>query len=345
VKDINDVWLFERIRDFLGVYLSGIRQRSQNTIKAHRDTVNMFLLFMETVKYADMYDITRDMITASCVMEFLAWLVNERGCTASTRNQRLFTLRTFFAYLAAKDKKLVPILGELNLIEPLPMKDTNDFVSLTTDQVKLVLAAPDIRKPTGLRDQLFMSLMYDSGARNQELLDMRLNDFHIKGDVGEIHLTGKGNKFRITPVTKEVTALFKHYKTVFQPENDGQQHLFYISRGGKKAQMSPDNVARFMNTYESKIKEDEPFFEHLHPHLFRRTRAMHLLEAGMPLFMIAEWLGHSNLETTRIYAKASVEIKRKAYEKVAITLNKEGFTEPAMYKYNREQMKQLYGLS
>ncbi len=345
MKNIKDVWLFERIRDFLNVYLPGIRQRSQNTIKAHRDTINMFLLFIETVKNVDMFNITREMITASSVMEFLTWLVNERGCSVSTRNQRLFTLRTFFTYLAARDKKLFPVLGECNLIKPLPINNANDFVFLTLDQVKLVLAAPNIQKPTGLRDQFFISLMYDSGARNQELLDMRLKDFHVKGGVGEIHITGKGNKFPITPITKEVTILFNNYKSIFHPEKDGQQYLFYIARGSKKTQMSPDNVARFMNTYESKIKAEQPFFEHLHPHLFRRTRAMHLLEAGMPFFMIAEWLGHSNMETTRIYAKASVEIKRKAYEMVAVSLSREGFTEPAMYKYNREQMKQLYGLS
>lgn len=121
--------------------------------------------------------------------------------------------------------------------------------------------------------------------------------------------------------------------------------MFYTERNGIKTAMSSDNVQRFMRTYEKQIKADGTEIIHLHPHLFRRTRAMHLYIAGVPLPLVSEWLGHSNEETTRIYAKATDEMKRKAQQKVNEAL-KEIMEEDPVFKYANDEdvLKKLSGL-
>jgi len=103
--------------------------------------------------------------------------------------------------------------------------------------------------------------------------------------------------------------LMKSFLTSYLP-NIRQKCVHTIQ--AYKAQMSQDNVQRFMNGYEKKAKVMKSDLPHLHPHLWRRTRAMHLYLAGVPLPLVSEWLGHSNMETTRIYARATDEMKRQA---------------------------------
>ena len=121
--------------------------------------------------------------------------------------------------------------------------------------------------------------------------------------------------------------------------------MFYTERNGIKTAMSSDNVQRFMRTYEKQIKANGTDIIHLHPHLFRRTRAMHLYIAGVPLPLVSEWLGHSNEETTRIYAKATDEMKRRAQQKVNEAL-KEILEEDPVFKYANDEdvLKKLSGL-
>lgn len=110
--------------------------------------------------------------------------------------------------------------------------------------------------------------------------------------------------------------MFVEYCRVFHPIIKNEDFLFYTVRNGIRTRMSPDNVLRFMNKYEKQIKEKQPEFPHLHPHLFRHTRAMHLYLAS-PLPLVSEWLGHSQLEATTIYARATTEMKRKALERIS----------------------------
>ena len=100
------------------------------------------------------------------------------------------------------------------------------------------------------------------------------------------------------------------------------QYLFYTVSKGEKHQMSDDNVARFLKVYCASAKKKSPEIpDKINPHLFRHTRAMHLYRGGMPLALLAEWLGHSQLETTLIYANADTEMKRQAIQKATTKCN------------------------
>ena len=157
-------------------------------------------------------------------------------------------------------------------------------------------------------------------------------------------MVGKGRKFRITPVSKEVTATYCRYVQRFHTGRDINTPLFYIKHGTATTHMSPDNAARILTKYEKMYKAKNLEIPHLHPHLMRHSRAMHLYHAGMPLVLIGEWLGHSHLETTLIYAYADTDMKRNAVEKVTNANNTVFSDEEFIYKNDEEVIRKLYGL-
>ncbi|MCD6123241.1 MAG: site-specific integrase [Spirochaetales bacterium] len=344
MKKIKDPRLFHSIREFLIVYLPKIRGKSNHTVKAYRDALNLFILFFKDNKHIDIFDFTTSMITGQTVMEFLNWLVEKRRCKVTTRNHRLTCIRSFFKYLTAADTTLIPVLSEIASIVKAVDIDERKPVFLSEKEVKLVLSLPDTRSAIGIRNQLYLSLLYDSGARNNEILSLRLQHVFFSGKNCNIHLVGKGNKTRLIPISEPVTKMVKRYITIFHPDNDPKQYFFYTVHHKSKYKMSADNVARFMMTYEKLAKKTNPDIPHLHPHLFRHARALHLYRAGMPLPLVGEWLGHAQLDTTLIYAYADTAMKRKAIEKATEGNNPLVKVETPRFINNEKTIKQLYGL-
>lgn len=238
--------------------------------------------------------------------------------------------------------------AEYALIQQITKKansKTDDVVFLSIEEMKLLLKQPDTKKKIGIRDRFYIALLYDSGCRNQEMLDLKLRDFVITNNVAELHILGKGKKHRVTPISKDVADLFVRYCDTFHLHKRLDEYIFYTKRNGITTQMSSDNVARFMQKYENQIRIIKPEITHLHPHLFRHTRAMHLYMAGMPLPLVSEWLGHSQLETTSIYARATTDMKRRAAEKITNAENSVFKVERFKYENNDEVIKRLYGLA
>lgn len=344
MKTIKNPDLFQKIREFLVNYLPIIRSKSVNTVSAYKATINLYLLFLQTSQTKGLSDVEKKDFNQINIIAFLVWLKEERGNGTATRNQRLVHIRQFCKYLMSSD---MIAYAEYCLIQQVakeadPKKDELDYLSV--EEMKLVLEQPDIKKKSGIRDKFYLALLYDSGCRNQEILDLKIKDFVITGAGAELHIVGKGRKYRVTPISKEVIKLFQGYCNIYHPNRKMDDWIFLTRRSGIITQMSPDNTARFLNKYERQITKTNPDFLHLHPHLFRHTRAMHLYMAGMPLPLISEWLGHSQLETTTIYARATTDMKRKAAEK--ITTKENSVFKEGTFKYanNDDIIKQLYGL-
>lgn len=235
--------------------------------------------------------------------------------------------------------------SQIQQIDKKPVADRVIKNILSIADIKLILEMPNISKKTGIRDRFYIALLYDSGCRNQEILDLRLSNIQVNGDISDLSVIGKGTKFRIIPLSREVTSMFKQYLSIFHPSKIQEDFLFYTTRKGITDKMSPDNVARFLNVYEKAARIENPSLPHLHPHLFRHARAMHLYQAGMPLPLVSEWLGHSQLETSLIYAYADTEMKRAAADKI-INANNSVFTnEKFKYQDDEETIKKLYGLA
>jgi len=254
-------------------------------------------------------------------------------------------MRVFCKYLAREDILVYESYSRIQQISKIPVPEKPFTDNLSIKDMKMLLEIPDATKKSGLRDQFYIALLYDSGCRNQEILDLKLKDIQINGNMGCVNITGKGRKFRVTPLSKEVISMYRKYTDVFHQNRDGSRYLFYTIRNGVITQMSADNVARFLNNYERIARERNSEIPHLHPHLFRHARAFHLYQAGMPLPIISQWLGHSQMETTLIYAYADAEMKRDSIDKITRPENSVFTDEVFMYQDDDLMIKRLYGLA
>jgi site-specific recombinase XerD len=278
----------------------------------------------------------------------MEWLEQKRHCGKVTLNQRLACIRSFFSYACKMDSSLIESQNELKKIPANTVHAPAVVKFLSENALKTILKEPDTSKPKGIRDMFYMVLLYDSGARNRELLDLRIYDIDITPNHSRIQVTGKGGKCRVIPIMEKTAEHCKKYLKLFHPViSDKNQYLFYTVRQGVKQQMSDDNVSRFLKIYGASAREKcSEVPEDVHPHLFRHTRAMHLYQGGMPLALIAEWLGHSQLETTLIYAHADTEMKRQAIQKATDASNpiQSDYIFDCDWKNDEALIRELYGL-
>lgn len=269
---IKDPELFRLIKEFLTCYLPRIRQKSANTVDSYRYALNIYLTYILESKSKKLKDVGTADFCQNDILEFMEWLKSARKNEVTTINQRLSHIRSFCAYLTKNKKMEQADLNEITEISRLHDTRKNEMVYLSIEDIKLVLEQPDTSKKTGIRDKFFIALLYDSGCRDQEILDLKVKDLIIK-ELGEaeLHVLGKGRKYRVTPITKDVASLFIGYCKTFHSDfsHSQNEYLFYIIRKGISAQMSADNVQRFLRVYEKFAKETNPKLYHLHPHLFR----------------------------------------------------------------------------
>lgn len=316
-KTTNEDLLFRMIHDYLLVYLPKQRCSSPHTIESCKTALNQMIDYMVINANIPLKVISFDNINRETMLSFLDYLTESKNVSASTRNQRLACIRGFVKYAASRNPELICNLLDLASV-PMQLNETNTGVKyLSMDAMQTLLDQPDLSKEKGIRDQFFMILMYDTGARLQEMLDIRICDIHT-GKTPTVTVTGKGSKTRIIPLMKKTVAHFERYMKTFHPRESrhSTKELFYVARKGKEEKISGDAVRNFLDKYAvaaHNICDEVP--KHIHPHLFRHSRAMHLYQNGMDLTLISQWLGHASLQSTLIYAHADTEQKRKAIEK------------------------------
>ena len=337
---------FTYLREFLTVFLPKQRNYSPYTITAVQQVWGMLLSHvcaktgkrLENLEFSD--------FNYTTVIGFLDEMEAVRDWKPATRNHRLSRIRSFFRYAAKLDPTLVIHLADLSRIKRKKEVDKSfvlEFMSLET--VSVILNQPDTSTKMGVRDAFFMTLMFDSAARDCEMLSMRLCDLDVKRKV--VFLLGKGNKPRYVPINQTTIQHYQQYAKLYHPSGDGTVSMFYTIHRGEKTYMSDDNVARFLRKYGKQARiicQDVP--ENVHPHMFRKSRAMSLYRSGMPLSIISEWLGHNDPDTTLIYARADTEMKRRAIEKAeAIGGSVLPEAEVRMWDGNENMIRQLLGIS
>jgi integrase/recombinase XerD len=342
----RDDSFFKQVRGFLTVFLPKNKCYSKNTVKAYRDTINLFRKFLLDEKAMPFTDITFDRINHDVIYEFLAWLQNTRGCEATTKNHRLAALKSFFHYCAMEDPALMAIYMDIQRVTSQRVsRNRVEYMSETA--LKTMFAQPDIHTRCGMRDRFFMILLYDAGARIQEILDLKLKDFHLNDQPACLYLTGKGNKTRPVPLMDKTIAHFQEYTKLFHSDGllKNDQYLFYTQIKGLKGKMSDDNVSCFLKRYAEsahRVCSDVPL--RMHAHLFRHTRAMHLYQAGIPLSYIKDFLGHVSINTTDIYASADTSMMKAALEKVDKRDAEQVSKEIPVWQDNEELILKLCGL-
>ena len=181
---------------------------------------------------------------------------------------------------------------------------------LTEDDLSLLLSQPDASTRQGLRDLTLLALLYDSGARVQELVDLRLKDVRLTHPPMVI-LTGKGRKVRQVPLMKDTCKLLDRYIRSFH--SDSQSQMIPLFYNAKKQALSRYGVTYILKKYAAKASPVlEP--QNISPHVLRHTKAMHLLRAGVNMIYIRDFLGHADISTTEVYARIDAEMKRKVFE-------------------------------
>ncbi|MBQ8094064.1 MAG: tyrosine-type recombinase/integrase [Clostridia bacterium] len=343
---VKDAQLFMLIRNFLEIYLPVHRHAGENTVKSYRTGLNQFLDFVSQKKGISRYSLTAAMFSYDMVTEYLQWLTNNKKVSTATCNNRLAVIRAFIAYASACKPEYIDLKNRLGQIRVKKNDQFGKVNYMTEAAVKALMETPDISTQTGLQDQFMMVMLYDTGARIQEILSLRLCDLKIdKTPTATIH--GKGNKIRVVPMMQETVKHLKKYLSVMHKDESmySETYLFFTRHKGQKVQMC-DDTARFrIQRYVAAAKQkcsDVP--DNPHPHMWRHTRAMHLYQHGMDLERISQWLGHSQLETTLIYAHADTEDKRKAIE-AALGGGVTGELRDAPYTVDDEEvLRKLYGL-
>ncbi len=310
----GDAALFPLIHDYLKVYLPKQRNVSPNTLRSYRKALEELLDYVKEQKQIPLGSITFEHLTTNMILMFLEYLETERNCSVSTRNTRFAAIRAFMDYAADHD---VTLVANLNKLKKVPFKKPDraagvDYMSMAA--ITAVIEQPDAGKSKGLRDRFFMILLYDTGARIQEILDIKLCDLQLDR-LPKVTLFGKGRKTRVVSLMEKTVQHLKKYLSVFHDEADlaADTPLFYSMMHGEKHPLTSRMAQYILQKYGEqarKICQEVP--EKVHPHLFRHIRAMHLYQEGMDLTLVSQWLGHSQLETTQIYAHADTEYKRKA---------------------------------
>ena len=268
MKKIKDPALFEKIREFLTEHLPIIKKGSPNTVAAYRYTLNLYLDFLQEVSAKELSDITSLDFTTKNIVAFMDWLISNRKNKAPTANLRLVHMRKFCRFLMGEDVLRLAELSAIQKIKGFPKECADEVHYLSVQEMKLVLSQSDTSKRLGIRDKFFMYLLYDSGCRVQEILDLRVRNFFIKNGAAQLHVIGKGNKFRATPISNELIEMFKEYCAHFHRNATQDDYLFYTIRNGIPVKMSSDNVQRFVEKYGAKARNQMSSIPHIHPHLF-----------------------------------------------------------------------------
>ncbi len=314
---------FKLIRDFLTIYLPQQKAASPNTIKSYKNTMNLFLDYSVKKLEITMIDLEFQHLTRDLTDSFLDWLENDRRCSIASRNQRLAGLRAFYRYAAGRDATLTVYYQELLSIPKKKQSKSHEIEFFSEDALQTILSQPDLKSRYGMRNLMFMILLYDTGARVQEILDLRLENIHLAGSTPYLTIAGKGRKTRLVPIMKKTVEHLEKYMNCFHKNPNGKNDLFYITRKGHTQAMSPDNVGKFIKKYGDMARsKNAEIPAHLYPHMFRHSRSMHLYRNGMPLPLLSEWLGHAQMHTTlTYYANADTKMKQEAIENATSCFN------------------------
>jgi site-specific recombinase XerD len=300
---------------FLTHYLAAQRNVSPNTIKAYRDVFTLLLRFCRDVQRIPPERLCLEQIDVSVVERFLDYLETERKSSPRTRNHRLAALHAFFRYVQAEEPaRMLQCQKILAIPQRRCARPTVTYLS--KPELAEVLAQPDLKTQRGRRDAILLSILYDTGARVQELIDLSVGDVRLDSPA-QLRLLGKGRKARAVPLMGNTIQLLRdhmHENGLDHPKQFDEP----LFRNRRNQRLSRSGIRYILQKYLVKARSKCPSLNrNVSPHSLRHTKGMHLLQSGVSLDMIRDFLGHVDVKTTQIYATANLEMKRNALEKVS----------------------------
>ena len=311
------------VTKFLTEYLPLHRNCSKNTINSYKDSLKLFILFLRDDKSININKFKMHQINRELILEFIEWLKN-RGNAPVTINQRLAGIKSFINFAQYESVENLAYLQSVLSVKSLKTT-TRQVDYLTEEQMNKLINLPPTDTFTGLRHRIIMCLLYDTGARVQELCDLKIEDINL-GNNPTVKLHGKGSKIRIVPISKNMNQILEVYISKYF--TDVTLRKEYLIRNKNNQQMSRDGIEYIVQKYATILKNNDPSFpSKVHPHMFRHSKAMHMLAVDIPIVYIRAFLGHEDISTTMIYARADSRKKNEAINNLAPKLIEENYVD------------------
>ena len=297
------------LTSYFSTYLPETCGVSPNTCNSYRDAFKLLLLYFQEEKGVPANSIELRMLNRNLASDFLDWLEVQRKVSVTTRNQRLAAMKAFAHYVQYRNPEYLENCTDI--IAMRPKKHEKPVIPfLTEEELKALLAQPDPSTRHGLRDLTLLSLLYDSGARVQEITDPKLKDIRLTNPA-MVTLTGKGRKARQVPLMKETCKLLDAYIRNFNLNSEPLTSPLFFNQKGQA--LSRYGITYILKKYVSQAELDSDTRK-ISPHVLRHTKAMHLLRAGVNMIYIRDFLGHVDISTTEVYARIDAEMKQKVFE-------------------------------
>jgi site-specific recombinase XerD len=307
----NDLAL--ALRDFFGEFLTKVKGASPHTLASYRDSIVLLLRFVAAQQGRTVSVLDFDDIDARQVISFLTHLEDKRRNTATTRNVRLSAFHAFFRYVATRHPERLEHCQRI-LVIPFKRARQRTIEYLEYEEIQQILSAIDQSKDDGGRDYALLAILFNTGARVQEILDLRVCDLQLSKPF-QVRLLGKGRKERHCPLWPQTARLLRSFCKERQLDPHSHQVVFLNHRGEPLTRFG---VRYLLGKYQDRAKVHSASLRNkrLHPHSLRHSTAVALLKAGVDLSTISQWLGHASPTTTNKYATIDLEMKREALAKV-----------------------------
>lgn len=291
-------------QSFFRNYLQSTRGASSHTVRAYRDALKLFFLFLSAHNRKSIADLDLDDVQAEAVLTFLNHIESKRSNSAVTRNCRLAAIRSFVQHLLRHDVTRAGQYGRILAIQT--KRATHRAVAyLEPEEAKAVIAAVDPNSPRGRRDHALLLLLYNTGARVSEALAVRSSDFRLDRP-RHVRFLGKGRKERICPLWPETASALRRIIGA-----EGRNDILFQSHRGTP--LTRDGVAYLLQKYVRLAAKSAstPRVRRVTPHMLRHSCAVALLQAGVDVTVIRDFLGHASVSTTSRYITANLQMKRQ----------------------------------
>lgn len=300
------------VTGFLTDYLPLQRCYSKNTILSYRDTLKLLLRYISMEKGINLRSFQVKDFKRELILEFLEWY-RKNGASSSAANQRLGAIKAFTDYAQLECIEYISPLQKVSGIKA-KKSSAREVSFLSVEHMSELINKPDINIPTGLRHRVILTLLYDSGCRVQELCDLTIADIFLNTD-STVRLHGKGNKFRTVVISDETANLLKSYISRYLT-NALHNHPLVTNRYHQK--IDRDGIGYIISKYVEEIRKDNPSFpKKVHCHMFRHSKAVHMLEAGINIVYIRDFLGHEDISTTMIYVRTDNRLRNEAINRLS----------------------------
>ena len=299
------------LRGFFSNYLPQLKGMSLHTVHSYRDSLKLLLLFMARDN-GSVDSLSFDDMNVNRILAFLDHLETQKHNSTGTRNIRLSAVHSFFRYVATMLPQHLYLSHQILNI-PFKRMRSRAIEYLEFEELEAVLDEVDRSKPDGRRDYALLTLMFNTGVRVQEVVDLKANDLHLSSPFS-VHIFGKGRKERICPIWAKTARVLHEY---VEERGIDPREPVTLFRNHLGTPLTRFGVRYILAKYIRKAAETLPSLKvkRLHPHSMRHSTAVHLLKSGVDLVNIANWLGHASTNTTNKYATIDLDMKREAIAK------------------------------